>query len=366
MSVLRGKVMPAVLAIVFALLFCAVALLISGDDPIRAFRAMIGQMSHGTTAIDTVNSAAVYYLSGLAVAIGFQMNLFNIGVEGQYRFAVIVAAIFGGEVALPPVIRPILIIVVAAFAGALYALLPAILKVTRGVSEVISTIMLNSIVAGITAYLIRPEIFGVQRGNSLGTKEIPPSGRIPGIPFGDHGELFGLVFLVIALGIGYWVLLNRTRFGFELKASGESMTAASAGGVNSRRMVLIAMLLSGAVAGLVAIPELLGRDFSYGINAPQGYGFTGIAVALIGRNSPVGIAFGALLWSFLDRSSVALDGVGVPTEIVTIMEGVIVLSVVIAYEIVRRSELKRQQRRVGKDFLPNNVSGAAAAEGGAS
>ncbi|MGH3435445.1 MAG: ABC transporter permease [Sciscionella sp.] len=364
MTVLRSKIFPAVLAVVFSMALCAIALLISHDSPWQAFGAMAGQLVHGTTAVDTVNSAAVYYLSGLAVAIGFQMNLFNIGVEGQYRFAVIVAAIFGGEIALPPVIHPIAIILVAALAGALYAALPAILKVTRGVNEVISTIMLNSIVAGITAYLIRPDIFGVQTGNNLATKVIPPSGRVPGIPLGAAGTLFGLVFLAVILGVGYWVLLNRTRFGFELKASGESMTAAAAGGVNAKRMVLIAMLLSGAVAGLVAIPELLGRDFSYGINAPQGYGFTGIAVALIGRNHPMGIAFGALLWSFLDKSSVALDNIGVPKEIVTIMEGIIVLSVVVAYEIVRRMDLARQQRRVGRDFLPRDASGAAAVQVG--
>jgi simple sugar transport system permease protein len=158
--------------------------------------------------------------------------------------------------------------------------------------------------------------------------------------------VFGLIALAAALGVGYWFLLARTRFGFDLKASGESPTAAAAGGVNARRMVIVALLLSGGVAGLVGLPELLGRDFAYTLTSPTGYGFTGIAIALLGRNHPVGIAFGAVLWAFLDKSALALDNVGVPREIVLIVQGSVVLSVVVAYEIVRRYELAAEQRRV--------------------
>jgi general nucleoside transport system permease protein len=348
-SSLRGKLLPPALAIVFSVLLCTVALLISGDNPLDAFGAMIGQLGRGTTAVDTLNSGAVYYIAGLAVAIGFQMNLFNIGVEGQYRFAAVVAAIVGGGVALPPVIHTLVIIIVAVLAGALYALIPALLKVYRGVSEVISTIMLNAIALGLIAYLVSPDAFGVQVGNNIGTEPIAESGWMPGIPMGT-GTLFGFVFIAVLVGFGYWVLLNRTRFGFELKASGESPTAATAGGVDARKMVLTAMLLSGGIAGLTGLPELLGRDHEYLQTSPAGYGFAGIAVALLGRNHPGGIALGALLWAFLDKSAVSLDNVGVPQEITTIMQGAIVLSVVIAYEIVRRMELAAEQRRVGRQL----------------
>jgi simple sugar transport system permease protein len=228
----------------------------------------------------------------------------------------------------------------------MWAGIAAVLKAYRGVSEVISTIMLNLIATGLIAYLIRPDSFGVLQGNNISTAPIPPSGHFPGISFGASGTIFGMVFVAAALGVGYSFLLNRTRFGFELKASGESPTAATAGGVDARRMVIIALVLSGAVAGLVGLPELLGRDFAYTLTSPQGYGFTGIAVALLGRNHPLGIALGALLWAFLDKSALALDNVGVPREIVLIMQGAVVLSVVIAYEIVRRYELAAEQRRV--------------------
>lgn len=360
----RTKLLPPLLAIVFAVLLSAIALIISGADPLEAYGTMIGQMFKGSTSVDTVNLATVYYLSGLAVAIGFQMNLFNIGVEGQYRFAAVVAAIAGGAMKLPPVIHSLAILLVAVLAGAAYASVPAVLKVTRGVSEVISTIMLNAIVAGIIAFLINADQFGVQTGNNIGTRTIEPSGRIPGIPIGQ-GTLFGFVFIAALIGVAYWFMLNRTRFGFELKASGESTTAAAAGGVNAKKMTLIAMLLSGGVAGLVAMPELLGRDYNYGITSTQMYGFTGIAVALLGRNHPGGIALGALLWAFLDTSAVSLEQIHVSKEIATIMQGIIVLSVVVAYEIVRRAELASEQRRVGRALAANGRKGASVAEGGA-
>jgi general nucleoside transport system permease protein len=358
---IRTVLLPPALAVLFAGLLCAVALLISGDNPLTALAVMVTQVGEGTTSVDIVNSAAVYYVAALAVAIGFQMKLFNIGIEGQYRLAACAAAIVGGAFVLPPVLHTGVILVVAVLVGAAWAGIAAVLKAYRGVSEVISTIMLNFVATGLIAFLISTDAFGVLRGNNISTQPIAPSGQVPGIPFGSAGTVFGLVFLAVALGVGYWFLLARTRFGFDLKASGESPTAAAAGGVNARRMVIIALLMSGGVAGLVGLPELLGRDFAYTLNSPTGYGFTGIAIALLGRNNPVGMALGALLWAFLDKSALALDNVGVPREIVLIMQGSIVLSVVVAYEIVRRYELAVEQRRVATQLRSRPVEPAGVA-----
>ena len=364
MNRVRTVLLPPALAIVFAALLCAIALLVSGDSPLTALRVMVTQVGEGTTAVDIVNSAAIYYIAALAVAIGFQMKLFNIGIEGQFRLAACVAAIVGGALPLPPVLHTIVIIVVAVLVGAAWAGIAALLKAYRGVSEVISTIMLNFLATGLIAFLIRPDSFGVLQGNNISTEPIAPSGHVPGISFGSAGTVFGMVFVAAALGIGYSFLLNRTRFGFELKASGESPTAATAGGVDARRMVIVALVLSGAVAGLIGLPELLGRDYAYTLTSPQGYGFTGIAVALLGRNSPLGIALGALLWAFLDKSALALDNVGVPREIVLIMQGAVVLSVVVAYEIVRRYEVAAEQRRVAAQLRALAEPAAAGAPGG--
>jgi general nucleoside transport system permease protein len=365
---IRTVLLPPGLAVVFAALLCAVALLISGDSPFAALRVMITQVGQGTTAVDIVNSAAIYYIAALAVAIGFQMKLFNIGIEGQFRLAACAAAIVGGALELPPVLHTIVIILVAMLVGAGWAGIAALLKAYRGVSEVISTIMLNFLATGLIAFLIRPDSFGVLQGNNISTAPIPPSGQFFPVPLGSAGTVFGMVFVAVALGVGYSFMLNRTRFGFELKASGESATAATAGGVDARRMVIIALVLSGAVAGLVGLPELLGRDYAYTLTSPQGYGFTGIAVALLGRNHPAGIALGALLWAFLDKSALALDNIGVPREIVLIMQGAVVLSVVVAYEIVRRYELAAEQRRVAAQLrtIPAAVATTGSAGGGAS
>lgn len=345
---LRSSLLAPALAIAFSALLCAVVLLISGANPLEALGAMIGQIGEGQVAVDIVNSTAIYMFAALAAAIGFQMNLLNIGIEGQYRIGALVAAVVGGAIVLPPVLHWIVILIIASVAGSLWALLPAILKVTRGVHEVLSTIMMNAIAFGLAAYLIRRDQFGILLGNNVSTEPIAESGQVPGIPFGDRGTVFGLVLLAVLAAAVYGVVIDRTRFGFELKASGLSPTAASAGGVNAKRMIVISLVASGAVAGLVGMPEILGRDHAYTLNFATGYGFAGLGIALLGRNHPVGIAFGALLWAFLEKAKVALDNVGVPREIATIMQGSIVLSVVVAYEIVKRVELAAEQRRVGR------------------
>ena len=271
-----------------------------------------------------------------------------------------IAAAVGGAVALPPALHISLIIVVAMMVGAFWAGIAGLLKVTRGVSEVISTIMLNFIATGIVAYLLAPNrlAVAVAGSNNIGTRPLPPSGQMPGLSIipGTPNTVFGLIFLAIAVGVGYWFLLNRTRFGYDLKATGMSEPAAVASGVNVKKMVLTAMLLSGAVAGLVGMPQLLGASHSYSLDFPTGLGFTGIAIALLGRNNPVGIAFGALLWSFLDNSSNALEFEGVPKQAVLIMQGVIVLSVVIAYELVRRYRVRLVATEVGRQLAADEAT----------
>jgi len=156
--------------------------------------------------------------------------------------------------------------------------------------------------------------------------------------------------VAILIGIGYAVLVNRTRFGFDLRASGANPAAAVASGVSVKKMIITSMLISGGVAGLVGLPLLFGDLHHFSTDFPTGIGFTGIAIALLGRNHPIGIALAALLWSFLDRSAQILDLEGIPREIVTIMQGVSVLAVVVAYEVVNRIRRRSEQRQVGKEL----------------
>ena len=149
----------------------------------------------------------------------------------------------------------------------------------------------------------------------------------------------------------FWVLLNRTRFGYDLRAAGASETAAVASGVNVKKMIVISMLLSGAVAGLIGMPTLFGDAHNYGSSFQTGIGFAGIAVALLGRNHPVGIAFGALIFAFLTEQGNLLNIlVGVSPDIVGVTQGVILMAVVIAYEIVRRYRNRLEQTSVAEQL----------------
>ncbi|WP_051759351.1 ABC transporter permease [Herbidospora cretacea] len=339
------------LAILFAGVITSIVLAITGNPVFDTLVTMVDYGSQPRSLALVVNNATTYYLSAIAVAIGFRMNLFNIGVDGQYRLAGLVAAAVGGAVTLPAPLMPIVIILVAMIVGAAWAGIAGVLKATRGVSEVISTIMLNTIATGIGAYLLL-EVWGERQGNDIATKELPEAARIAGIGLipGTPQMVYGLFFLAIAVGIAFHVLLNKMRFGFDLRATGQSESAAVASGVDVKRMIVYAMLISGATAGLIGMPQLLGESFTYNLNFQAGLGFTGIAIALLGRNNPIGIAFAALLWGFLDVSSTVLDLHKIAPEIVVIMQGLTVLSVVVTYELAHRYRVSAEQKRVSREL----------------
>ena len=345
-------VVAAVLALLVALAVTAIILQTTHHPAWSTFKQMYTFGTSASSISQTINAATTYYLSAVAVAIGFRMNLFNIGVDGQYQLAALLAAAFGGAVSLPSGLHQIAIIIVAMLVGSAWAGLVGVLKVTRGVSEVISSIMLNFVAGAVIAFLLQPGKLAHLYGENLTTTPIGKSGQVGGISLIPHSstKIYGLVFLAIGVGVGFQFLITRTRFGFDLRATGRSATAAQASGVNVKRMVLYAMLLSGAVAGLVNMPVLLGEAHNYSLSTPSGIGFTGIAIALLGRNSPVGIAFAALLWGFLDTSANILQISNVPPSIVLITEGVVVLSAVAAYELVQRYARKRQARHVGREL----------------
>lgn len=348
-----------VLAVVIAFAVSSVFLLLADASPLETFRSMWDYGTRSDSLISMVNRAIPLYISGIAVAIGFKMGLFNIGVEGQYRIATIVAAGVGAAVDLPAPLHVALILVTAVVSGMAWVAVPVVLKVTRGVSEVISTIMMNAISIGVTAWLLSNVLLDdTDTSLSTGTNVIPESGRFPtlnwvldalGVEVRPGFELRGFVVVAAVIGVVYYVVVWRTRFGYELRATGTNPTAAKVAGVNPDAMVAKTLLLSGGTAGLVGMSYLLGAiPYRFDTSFPQEYGFTGIAVALLGRNHPAGIAVGALLFGFMDRSAQILDLRGIPKEIVVIMQGVIVISVVVAYELVRRFRQQQEERAVAR------------------
>jgi ABC-type uncharacterized transport system permease subunit len=332
------------LAIAFALLASVLVLVLSGNSVGDVFQVMVDQVTSMREIVKTFNRAGPYYVSGVAVAVGFKMNLFNIGVEGQYRLGGVVAAAAGAALPLPGPLRLVGVLAVAMLVGAAWAGIAGVLRAYRGVSEVIATIMLNAIALGLTPFLLTRYFVEEKEAGSVDyairTEVIPRGGRLPVLDFlGNHGGARLNAFIVIAalVGVAYWVLIWRSRFGFDLRASGANPQAARASGIDAKRMTVVAMLISGGIAGLVGLSTILSSPFSYTEESfLSGLGFTGIAIALLGRNNPVGIALGALLWAFIDVARTPLAGAELPREITTIVQGIIVLSVVITYEVVQR------------------------------
>jgi general nucleoside transport system permease protein len=332
-------------AIVFAVLVSSLTLLASGNSPMTAWREMLAYAAHVNTFISIVNRSVPLYLSALAVAVGFKMNLFNIGVEGQYQLAALLAASAGAAVTLPAPLHVVFVVVVAMVVGAGWSGIAGVLKATRGVHEVISTIMLNAIVTtGLLAYLLT-YLRDEESGQIIKTPELPASARMPslnrlvelvGFDVPRGSDLQGFVLVAILVGVAYYVVVWRTTFGYDLRASGVNPWAALTSGVNPKGMIIRTMLISGALAGLVGMSQLLGFFNRYHQDFPTGLGFAGIGIALLGRNHPVGMALGALLFGFMTRSAQILDLEDIPKEIIDIMQAVILLSVVVAYEVVRR------------------------------
>ncbi|MFI6153503.1 ABC transporter permease [Kitasatospora sp. NPDC051170] len=353
-----------VLAILLSVAICSILLATSGKNPFDAWNVMITYATKSDGQVNIINRVSTYYLAAAAAAFGFRMNLFNIGVEGQYKVAALFAAFVGGQLDLPSFIQIPLLLITAMLIGGLYASIAGLLKVYRGVSEVIATIMLNSIATAIVGVLLVPGIFAPKvsgTSNSIGTKPISESSRFFAFDT-NGGQVWGFLLIAVVVGVVFQFTLTRTRFGFDLRATGRSESAATASGVNVKKMVVISMAVSGAIAGLIGLPELMQHSYYFGQTFQPGLGFLGISIALLGRNSPIGIAFAALLFAFLDAAGsvlpLPLNG-EFPFEIVDVMKGTIVICVVVAYELVRRYGLVRQQRRVGAELA---AQAAAAAE----
>lgn len=347
-----------VIAAVVAILVSSIVLEVSGSDSIETFKTMLENGTKLESMVDTLNRATPLYLAAIAAAIGFRMNLFNIGVEGQYILAAFLAAVVGSKVDLPAPLHVAVILLTAMAVGAALSGLAGLLKVTRGVNEVISTIMLNFIAVGGLVAALLPRFIDDPTAPNQGTPKIAESGRLPNLnglleiftrDITKGRKLTGVFIIAIVVGIVYHVILNRSRLGYDIRASGMNPTAARAGGVPPKKMIMLAMVGGGVVAGLVGMPEILSDTHAYDQGFIQGLGFAGIAVALLGRNTAPGMAFAALLFGFLDSSAAVLQVSNLASsEIVTIMQATILLVAVIAYEVVNRIRQRDEVRRAAQ------------------
>lgn len=340
------------IAIGFAFLIGGIIILLLGKNPFEVYWTMF---SFSFGQLDSIGvilyRATPYIFAGLAVAIGFQFGLFNIGAEGQYKIGLVTAAVVGYSLTgLPAVIHLPLTILAGAIGGMLWGLLPIWLKLRRGVFEVISSLMFNYIAGSLLHFLLTGPLLDTNQVGStqriMRTPFILPSAKVPtlhgllrlvGIPMPEYVYVNWMLIFGIALcAVAYW-LIWKTPFGYELRSVSGNATASRAAGINARRMAFITFMISAGIAGMAGLSEMLSQHGYMSVDFPSGYGFTGIAVALIARNNPFGIILAAILFGFLERGAQGIQVIaGVPSEVVTILQGVIILSIVVAYSILGR------------------------------
>ena len=346
LALLWRQSLPSLLSIALALLVCFLAIALSMSDFAVAADAYLQMLWGGLGDLPTffatgnwalltrawgesAAKAALLTLTGLAVSMAFCVGLFNIGAQGQMTVGAIVAAVIGAKLRAPPGVHPVLAVVGAAVAGALYALLPAVLKLRRGVHEVISTIMLNWVAVSLVEnWLVVGPLRATASGDlsRSGTDEILPTAELPRI-LGSLSRLNAGFVLALVATLGVWFWLKRTSHGFEARAVGLGMEAALTAGIDVRERVYRAMALAGALAGTAGAVWVLGTEYKFPATVGAPYGFDGIAISLIGQNHPFGVCAAALFFGVLRAGGTRMQLLGVHKSFPELIQGLALLFV---------------------------------------
>jgi ABC-type uncharacterized transport system permease subunit len=315
-----------------ALLVSGVVVLAIGESPMEAFSILLaGALGDAEGIGFTLHYATSFIFAGLAVALPFHAALFNIGGEGQAYVAglgVACACLF-----LPsatPGLTIVAAILAAAVFGAAWAFVPALLQAWRGSHLVITTILFNFIASGVMAWLL-VDVLRAPQGAAPETLPFPPATWLPrfaDLTYGLGSAPLNFAFpLALVISAACWGLLWRTRWGYEIRAFGFNPAAALYAGIPVARTTILAVCLGGALAGMLAVNELMGAQHRLVLNFTGGAGFVGIAVALMGRNHPFGICLAALLFGILAQGGAELtfDMPVIRREMILVLEGVVVL-----------------------------------------
>ncbi|OLR64438.1 ABC transporter permease [Peptoniphilus porci] len=340
----RNRFLYTVLAIVLGILIGSIILLISGTNPIEAYKVIfLGAFGKPKYISWTIVKAVPLILTGLSVAFAFNTGLFNIGAEGQYIVGSIGALVVGLLLDLPPIIHGIVALIVGALCGYLWGAIVGVLKAKFEVNEVISSIMMNWIGFYLSNYLLSfPILRNIESDNSypirksasikfLGDWKISESGKA----FLAQNKFlkdilnppvnFGIIIAIVA-AIVIWYVLKKTTLGYELRAVGFNQKAAEYGGIDINKSIVKSMGIAGFLAGLAGAITVLGVSGDIGIMAAQeGYGFDGMAVALIAGNNPLGTIPAALLYAGLTYGGGKLTTIGTYSEVVKIIVGIMIL-----------------------------------------
>ncbi len=283
--------------------------------------------------MDVVYASPLIF-TGLSVAFSFRTGVFNIGAEGQFVIGGLVACVLGIVLKLPAGLHAIVCLVAAAAAGCIWSLIVGILKVKRGIHEVLSFIMFNWIAFYLSNYVVN--LPGIHRDSSEATQDVAASARLL-MPEGLRSTLdcsnahWGIVLAVIAAVI-IWVIIEKTTLGYKLKAVGFNSNGAEYGGIDANKSILTALGISGLLSGLGGAVQVLGMAGRLSQFAGQeGFGFEGITVALIGSSNPIGCIFSGLFYGAMKYGGSKLSIVKAPSEVVDIIMGCVVLLIAISH-----------------------------------
>ncbi len=307
---LLGNCLPQLLAICGFFLLCGIVLILRGQNPKEFYTTIL---ISGFSSVDEVGSvlfnSTPLIFTGLAVAIGYKGGLFNIGCEGQLYVAAFAATWVGIHLNLPSILLIPFCIAAALIGGATWGAVPGFLKAKFGAHEVINTIMMNFIAFALTNFLVT-SVYREPGQMIPQTSQIHEAARLPRLagvlPFLPQSNLLDASFLIACLCVVIcYIFLKHTRWGYELRLVGNAPEVAAYGGINPRVVTVWVMALSGAIAGLAGVADVMGYHYRFLDSFSSGWGFTGIAVALLGRNHPFGVFAAALLFGLLNK--VALD-----------------------------------------------------------
>ena len=344
---LEESILPPLVALAIAVVVGDLLIITFGQAPGEVYRQLLeGTWGNAYGFGQVIYKTTTLTFTGLAVALGIRAGLFNIGAESQLAAGGFAAAVVGLALpgAMPGFLVTIICIVAAGIGGGIVGGVPGVLRARFGASEVIVTIMLNFIVLALLNYLVAAHLAVAE---TLHTREIAGGhlARLADISPMFAGSAANLTVLLALLTAGVvWWYLFRTRAGYELRAVGLQPDAAEYGGVRVGAVWAKTMMVSGALAGLGGVNYVLGYKHYYEEGFGAGSGFLGIAVALVGRNHPVGVVIAALLFATLSQGGLAVNAL-VPKQMVDVLTAIVIIAVATAVPEVRRALGAMRRRR---------------------
>ena len=333
-STATRELQAAAIALLASIAIGSLLMLIAGKAPGHVWWEMVTRTAGDSYRIgDVLYKATALTLTGLSVSIALDAGLFNIGAEGQVAAGVLACAVVGAALpaGTPAVLAIPACLGAAAAAGAVVGAMIGALRVARGAHEVITSIMLNRIVAGVALWIGNAMVF--QGGTTTGPS-IAPGAELPQLGFGGSAANASLVLAAVAVAAVWW-LRSRTTWGQALRAVGRDPDAARSAGISVGRVRIYTMIGAGALAGLAATNFVLGHKHAFEEGLGRGFGLLGILSALLGRMHPVGVVVASLVLGFLSTGGLAVGDL-VPKELTEMLQGVVLLSIAAAGPWVRR------------------------------